>query len=142
VFRVEECTKASQRSASGTSRRVGMHCKTGSGICDRSLLSQSEKEEVASLELERNLLASQTGDGLCGKSLLTPSHSRQIASAQHPLNFLACKTGEGYCDETLLDSDESKECQAVVVTRLTTHGGSKCPRRCNLVFLVKIGPVR
>jgi len=31
-----------------------LHCKTGSGICDRSLLSQSEKEEVAGLERERN----------------------------------------------------------------------------------------
>jgi|SRR5437588_1097229 len=88
-----------------------LRCKTGSSMCDRSLLTPSEKEEVANLDRERDLPACQCGDGRCDKSLLTPEDAGESCQRPTPRvwNFLACRTGGGYCDEKLLNPSGVKE---------------------------------
>jgi hypothetical protein len=106
---------------SGASAQVDLRarnlqtCMTGRfpNLCDRSLLSDAQREQVAKAELQANLNTCLTGrfPRLCKRGLLTSSEVAQAETAERRENLRTCLTGRfrSLCNKALLTSAEREQ---------------------------------
>ena len=87
-------------------------CLSGNypSLCKRSLLTESEKVQVANAERRENLRTCLSGNypSLCKRSLLNDSESAQVAEAERRENLRTCMSGNypSLCKRSLLSSAE------------------------------------
>lgn len=84
-------------------------CETLIGMCDKSLLAPEEKETIAKIDKQRNLMDCDTGIDPCDRALLSAAEAGDVKKFDQQRNALACEAGEMSCDRSLLNAGKDKQ---------------------------------
>ena len=93
-------------------------CLTGTypALCNHSLLTPTQAQEVRAAELRANLSTCMTGryPALCNHGLLTPTQAQEVRAAELRENLSTCMTGKypALCNHGWLTSTQVQEVRA------------------------------
>src|SRR6202007_1459602 len=81
-------------------RKSQLNCVTEL-TCNSLSLTSPQKERIAELKHDRNLLDCLRGSALCDPGQLNASEAREVIIANQRRNLLNCEQGQMLCDHSL-----------------------------------------